>query len=844
MDEIGAFYKKLYSTSFDEDRSTEIDVFIQETEIPKLTTEQKEEIDNPVTKQECFDTLKTMQPNKSPGLDGLPSEFYRVFWVDISDLLMEVYNYSFTQGKLSISQRRSIISLLPKKDRDLLKIKNYRPITLLTVDYKIIAKCIATRIKGVLKSLVHPDQSGFIQGRHIGDNIRTIIDIINHTANKKIPGAILLLDIEKAFDSLERLFMEKCLKAYNFGNNIIQWISTFYKDRSSQVLNFGHMTDSFNLERGVFQGCPLSPYIFILAIEVLALRIRQGRDIKGIRVGEIEKKISLFADDATIFTEGDNTSFTNIFNLLGTFGRVSGCKMNLSKTQAIWIGSKRDSTDKPFENQGIQWNPNVFTCLGINIAVDLQLLFQLNFTPRLDKLGRLVQIWSSRKLTLIGKVTVIKTFLLPQFLYLFSVLPVHIPKAFYKKIESTLYKFLWSNKKDKVKRDSMIGDYPGGGLNMVHIESFGIAQQIFWVQKLLDNRYESIWKSIELESLTAFNQDPFLLFKCNPSQCTLNKIKCMSVQVAIASWNHYKHKSIGFEQQSIWYNKYFRTGVRKKSDLYKGTWLPKGIKYVCDIMVDGRFFDFEELKLLYDIPEVDRATFSRIVDCISSNRGVLDNFHVFEETTNEHMLEEIVIKKASRHSYDVMRAYHYHLPVSKFQKWETEVGNIPLDGEWRNINDLQYKCCIETKMRAFYFRLLHHILPNNEFLYKVGIVESDLCTFCEENIETICHYLCMCPLTVIFWTEVLGWIKSKTSIELSMDPAVLIFAKDVPANQQAIRFILLCAKYFIYLCRIRQTAPSFNVFLVQLKAHQNIEYKIAQRKGMEEKHVEKWYFEM
>ncbi len=266
MKETHSFYKHLYATSFTEDRGPEIDNFIQGLDLKKLTEEQKEDIDEPVTKEECYESLKSMDQNKSPGQDGLPAEFYRVFWVDISDLLMKVYNNAFALGRLPISQRTGIISLLPKKDRDGLLIKNYRPITLLSVDYKIIAKCMATRIKSVLGSLIDSDQSGFLKGRHIGSNIRTIIDIIQYSSIKKIPGAILLLDIEKAFDSLERAFMLKTLKCFNFGDNVIKWVSTFYAERTSRIINYGHLSDPVSLERGVFQGCPLSPYVFLLAI--------------------------------------------------------------------------------------------------------------------------------------------------------------------------------------------------------------------------------------------------------------------------------------------------------------------------------------------------------------------------------------------------------------------------------------------------------------------------------------------------------------------------------------------------------------------------------------------------
>ena len=138
-----------------------------------------------------------MASEKSPGTDGLPSEFYKVFWEEIGESLTSALNFSFEIGQLPISQRRGIIKLIPKKDADPNLIKNWRPLTLLNCDYKIASKAIANRIKTVLPELISDDQSGFIKKRCISDNIRTLDSVIQYTANKNIPGLLLFLDFEK-----------------------------------------------------------------------------------------------------------------------------------------------------------------------------------------------------------------------------------------------------------------------------------------------------------------------------------------------------------------------------------------------------------------------------------------------------------------------------------------------------------------------------------------------------------------------------------------------------------------------------------------------------------------------
>lgn len=236
-----------------------------------------------VSKAELFNVMKQLSNNETPGKDGLPVEFYKIFFEDICDLLLASYNFSFNSGTLTVSQRNGVITLIPKKDKDPLYIKNFRPITLLTTDYKLIAKVIGERLKKVLSYLIDKDQQGFMKGRNISHNIRTIIDIIEYANFEDIDGSIVLLDLEKAFDRVEHKYLLDTLELFNLGDNFLQWIKTFYNARSCTVVNNGFMTKHFPMSRGIFQGCPISPllfFFFLLAVEPLAISIRNNIMIK------------------------------------------------------------------------------------------------------------------------------------------------------------------------------------------------------------------------------------------------------------------------------------------------------------------------------------------------------------------------------------------------------------------------------------------------------------------------------------------------------------------------------------------------------------------------------------
>ena len=204
-------------------------------------------------------------------------------------------------------------------------------VLLLNVDYKILAKLIATRIKGALMHLFNKDQTGFLEKRFIGQNIASLIEIIEYCDENDLAAVLLSIDFEKAFDKLDWDFLWKCMKFFKIPDNIINWIKILYAGANSCVTNNGHMSSYFAMGRGVRQGCPLSPYLFIIAAEVLAISIRSNNDIKGIVIGEKEYKIKQFADDTQTVSIFDRESINATIKNFLDFGKVSGSTINYKK---------------------------------------------------------------------------------------------------------------------------------------------------------------------------------------------------------------------------------------------------------------------------------------------------------------------------------------------------------------------------------------------------------------------------------------------------------------------------------------------------------------------------------
>ena len=179
---------------------------------------------------------------------------------------------------------------------------------LLNTIYKIASASIANRIKTVLDKLIHKSQSGFISGRYIGDNTRLLYDLMQFVEENNIPGLLLLIDFEKAFDSLSLSFMQEALNYFNFGHSIIQWISTYYENTQVTINQGGNLSSFFRTERGCKQGDPISPYIFILCAEILAIKIRNNEKIKRIKINNKYFILTQYADDTTVILDGSEDS--------------------------------------------------------------------------------------------------------------------------------------------------------------------------------------------------------------------------------------------------------------------------------------------------------------------------------------------------------------------------------------------------------------------------------------------------------------------------------------------------------------------------------------------------------
>ena len=825
LQEAKTYYEFLYSSKIDLSTSNiKEDSFFPDNNKVKLNYNQKISCEGLLSAEECLVSLKTMESGKSPGTDGLPAEFYKIFWNDVSTFLIDALNMSFSKGCLSISQRRGLITLLPKKNKPRQYLKNWRPITLLNCDYKIAAKTIATRLKKVLPHLINNDQTGFLKGRFIGENIRLINSVIDYAEKQNIPGLLLFVDFEKAFDTLEWTFVEKTLFFYNFGESIKSWIKLFYTNITSCIQNNGWSSDFFQLGRGVRQGCPLSPYLFILCVEILANAVRNNDGIKGICISETECKISQYADDTTLILDGTDISAKHSLGLLDSFAEISGLKVNYEKTEALWIGSLRLQNRRIELNKNILWSFCKVNALGVWVSTIKEESAMLNFQEKKEKISKIIENWQFRRLTLLGKITVIKSLLASQLVYILSPLPT--PSGYLKEINSLLYKFLWNGKCDKIKRVHMINDYTKGGLKMLDIQSFNNAVKAKWVQRYLDPNNKGKWKLFTDFFLGNHHATALFLGNLKPEDVATLTIEDPFTKELVEAWCRLNFicNPISFSSMSLWYNSYIR--INGNPFFYK-SWFVAGVTTVSNLFdeTSSRFLTFEAFKEKYTV----KANFLQYHSVVTAVLNAKKNF-VFNQTSNTEQL--VGSKNFCKLAYNILIMQQASLPQRNQDKWISDFQAYAVEKiDWSKTYSLPFLCTRESKLRVFQFKLIHRRISTNRYLFKVGLSSSEQCSFCENTSESLLHLLWECPKTKVFWNEVIKWLGNFSCLLIkSFSPQLCLgFVDDTTAL--LLHHALLIARYHIFWAKSMHHLPSLELFIRNFLTCLEVERRFSQKTG-------------
>lgn len=487
--DLEAILVDFYSTLFSKDT---LDMQVQTELIDDLDFSlndlERDKCEGVFTKEELLSALQSLPTGKSPGSDGLPTEFYTAFWDSLGDYLVLIFNERFRLGVLTDSQRQALLRLVHKKDATNLA-KNWRPISLLNTDYKLASKAITERLKSVISSIVHQDQTCSVPGRSIFSNLQLVRDVLDMIDKTNETGILVTLDQEKAFDRVDHEFLMCTLSKFGFGPDFCRWVALFYNNVFSRVICNGRLTVPVFLGRGVRQGCPLSPLLYVLVSEVLSTQIRKCEGIVGFRLpgaGGLQFRVSQYADDATNFVK-DEKSLVNLLRVINKYEQGSGAKLNTSKSEAMWLGRWRDNGATPF---GLKWVKKM-RILGVYFGNGLLSVENDNWKCKLDKLQSVLNLWSSRELSFIGRSMIVNVLGASRFWHVAKILPP--PKWVVDSYKSIVWPFIWKGKIEPISRDRCCAPISNGGLNIVSFSVKCISLRLSCFASLRDSFGAEKW---------------------------------------------------------------------------------------------------------------------------------------------------------------------------------------------------------------------------------------------------------------------------------------------------------------------------------------------------------------
>ena len=292
LKQIKLFYEKLYTTKGPSQLN-----YLDKIELPTLSMEDQQELENTITVAELGRALNKLPNDKTPGTDGLTSNFYKMFWGKLKETYHNVIMEVILDGEFYLTAKYGILSLLEKIGKDGLLLKNWRPLTLLNIDNKIYTKTVSERAQKVMAKIIDHTQTGFMKGRYMAENIIKIMQVMEYCESQSHDALLVSFDFEKAFNTVEWQALYSSLEKFNFGPRFIHMVKIIFTNPLVCASNNGYWSEFFVPTRGCRQGCCYSPSGFNIVAEILGCAICQNTNIKGIKIGESEITIGQFADD-------------------------------------------------------------------------------------------------------------------------------------------------------------------------------------------------------------------------------------------------------------------------------------------------------------------------------------------------------------------------------------------------------------------------------------------------------------------------------------------------------------------------------------------------------------------
>nr|XP_025616741.1 uncharacterized protein LOC112709055 [Arachis hypogaea] len=698
------------------------------SDIPiRVTREMNDELMAKINDEEIEEAVFSMGSLKAPGPDGFNGLFFQQHWDILKKEVCGVVRQIFEEGSLPGDLGETTVVLIPKVTQPE-SLNQLRPISCCNFIYKILTRVLVGRLRKVLDVIISPVQSAFTKGRLIQDNIIVVQEVfhkLNWRGNYGSNDLAIKLDMNKAYDRLEWDFMQKVMEKFGFSQEWVKLIMSCVRSATYRFKINGKLTTKIYPQRGLRQGDPLSPYLFILAAESFTVLMEKAlRDnlISGIRLAPTAPVIThlLFADDCIIFAGAQEEEIYQLIQIVNKYTEASGQRINTEKSGLIF-GSQ----------VSIQKRVNIEEITGMESWEDLGRYLGLparwgrSKNKALEwiheKIQNKMQGWKEKLLNQAGKEVLIKAVI--QAIPVYAMNVIKFPKSFCRKIESAIARFWWTNngKERSIHWKSwtnMTKSKANGGLGFKDLECQNIAHLAKQAWRLL-NEEDTIWAKI-LKAIYYPN--------CNLWEAERG---------GNASWIW---KSILEGRDFLRRKGRWSLGSGAGIDIWEDNWVVgidklrrgEGNRYrrVSELVKDGEGWDL-----------------NKIHDCFQGNEAELITRTPISLINK---IDHYVWPYRNDGQYSVRTRYHA-AKEEKDLKEETKLNKASTSQNLREVWKTIWKLPVPGKVKMFLWKAVHGILPVNMNLYQRKSAVSPKCSICQEGDETIEHALLLCPWTRAVW---------------------------------------------------------------------------------------------
>jgi hypothetical protein len=687
--------------------------------------------------------LAQMHPLKAPGPDRFGVCFFQKHWPIVGKGVKQAVLNFLNKGIFDPSINLTHIALIPKIS-NAASVVDFRPISLCNVSYKIIAKVLANRLKGVLSSIISKHQSAFVPGRLISDNIVVAYEAL-HTMNSRMKGKkgymAIKLDMSKAYDRVEWSFLEAMMRGLGFTETWISLIMRCVTSVSYSILINGSPFGTISPTRGIRQGDPLSPYLFLLCAEGLSSLIQKAHEdgtISGVPIAAKGFKLShlFFADDSLLFCRSNFNEWNAVLQVLKQYELASGQKLNSGKT-AIFYSKNTGNEFRDFINSsmGIAETVSYEKYLGLPTFVGRSKI--RTFAGIRNRVRKRLDGWKEKLLSQAGKEVLIKAVV--QSIPTYSMSVFALPKTLCASLNSMMNHFWWNGQGTKKR------------IHWMSWSRMGLAKQ---------------WGGMGFRDLSAFNLA--LLAKQgwrilqNP-----NSLVAHILQEKYFLGGSFLQAGLGYKPSYIWRSLLkarpllesglkWRIGNGEKVRIWGDKWVDKSPNF--QIQTPCNVLDPEaRVSSLID-PVTGWWDFNRISNSFSAE----DTHRICEMVISPLRQEDKLVWNGAKNGiFTVKTAYHLEM-----ERRQNQIGESSSAMQTREFWKSLWRRDISPALKNFAWRMGNDLLPTKCSLFKKGIVKDPYCPFCLEHMETIFHSLWSCPSSVAVWQESLRRIQKLALMDL------------------------------------------------------------------------------